>query len=67
MQLSKQYPDLKFVVQDRAATVEHGKRDVWPKENPEAVAENRVQFMPHDFFQSNPVKGADVYWLRYIL
>ena len=23
--------------------------------------------MPHDFFKPNPVKNADVYWLRYIL
>lgn len=40
---------------------------VWPKENPAALAEKRVEFCPHDFFEENPVKGADVYWLRYIM
>jgi len=43
------------------------KEEVWPKENPEALKCGRVSFMQHDFFEINPVKGADVYWLRYIL
>jgi hypothetical protein len=29
--------------------------------------EGRVKFMKHDFFTCNPVHGADIYWLRYIL
>ncbi|KAI5814555.1 S-adenosyl-L-methionine-dependent methyltransferase [Pyronema omphalodes] len=67
LQLSKNYQNLKFVIQDREQAVKQGKHDVWPKENPQAIADGRVQFMPHDFFKTNPVKGADVYWLRYIL
>ncbi|KAF2637243.1 O-methyltransferase A [Massarina eburnea CBS 473.64] len=40
---------------------------VWPKDNPDAIAQKRVKFCPHDFFQPNPVKNTDVYWLRYIM
>lgn len=43
------------------------KEEVWPVENAAALAEGRVEFMPHDFFQANPVKGAEVYLLRWIL
>ena len=28
---------------------------------------NRVEFMRHDFFKPQPVKGADAYFLRFIL
>ncbi|KAI9672395.1 MAG: hypothetical protein M1817_003417 [Caeruleum heppii] len=67
LQLSRIYPDLEFIVQDRAATLIHAEQKVWPAENPEALAEKRVAFMPHDFFKPNPVEGADVYWMRYIM
>nr|POE77916.1 o-methyltransferase geda [Quercus suber] len=67
LQLSKLYPELNFVVQDRGPAIEHGKSQVWPAENPDALREGRVTFMKHDFFQKNPVEGAEVYWLRYIL
>jgi O-methyltransferase domain len=40
---------------------------IWPQEAPEALANGRVTFMEHDFFQPNPVKDAEVYWLRYVL
>lgn len=26
-----------------------------------------MQFIPHDFFDENPARHADVYWLRYII
>ena len=67
IQLSRLYPDLKFVVQDRGPVLEQGEHTVWPKENPQALADGRVTFMQHDFFDVNPVKDADVYWLRYIM
>jgi hypothetical protein len=55
------------VVQDRAPVLQQAEHRVWPKENPAALAAGRVKFMEHDFFRKNPVHGADVYWLRYIL
>ncbi|KAJ5698549.1 hypothetical protein N7462_000554 [Penicillium macrosclerotiorum] len=67
LQLSKVYPDLRFVVQDRAPVVKQGLEHIWPKENPAALHAGRVQFMAHSFFNKNPVEAADVYYLRYVL
>lgn len=67
MQLSSIYPKLKFVVQDREEFLDQGRNEVWPQGAPEAIKDRRVKFMPHDFFQINPVQGAAIYWLRYIL
>jgi hypothetical protein len=67
LQLSKLYPDLKFIVQDRAPVLEQAQTAVWPRENPDALKAGRVQFIPHNFFEPNPVHGADVYWLRYVI
>ncbi|PLN86961.1 S-adenosyl-L-methionine-dependent methyltransferase [Aspergillus taichungensis] len=67
IQLSHLYPDLRFVVQDRAPALQQAETSVWPRENPKALNDGRVSFMVHDFFNENPVKGADVYWLRYIM
>lgn len=67
LQLSHLYPNLKFIVQDRAPVLKQAESEVWPRENPAALESGRVQFIPHDFFEPNPIKHADVYWLRYIL
>ncbi|KAI9778831.1 MAG: hypothetical protein M1816_003895 [Peltula sp. TS41687] len=55
--VSKIYPDLDFVVQDRAPGLRQAQKD---------IREQGVEFMEHDLFQQNPVKGGYVYWLRYI-
>ncbi|KIP12880.1 hypothetical protein PHLGIDRAFT_97630 [Phlebiopsis gigantea 11061_1 CR5-6] len=57
LELAKIYPDLKFVVQDT---------NIWEAEHMEYL-QNRVTLMVHDFFEENPVKGADVYVLRCVL
>lgn len=67
LQLSKLYPDLSFVIQDREKVVNTGKEEVWPKAQPSRIEEGRVEFQAHDFFTENPVKGADLYWIRHIL
>ena len=67
IQLSHLYPDLKFVVQDRGPVIQQAARTVWAKEAPQALAKGRVSFVEHDFFEPNPVQGADIYWLRYIM
>ena len=67
LQLLPVYPQLKFVVQDRLENVKQGETEIFPREAPEAIPSGRVKFMVHDFFHENPVKGADVYWLRGIL
>ncbi|PNH47456.1 hypothetical protein VD0004_g823 [Verticillium dahliae] len=67
LQLSHLYPDLKFVLQDRGPAIVKAQNEVWPRENPAALAAGRIQFVAHDFFEKNPVPEADVYWLRYVL
>ncbi|KAM5383754.1 hypothetical protein ACJZ2D_001743 [Fusarium nematophilum] len=67
LQLSHLYPDLRFVLQDRGPAINKAQEEIWPRENPEALAAGRIQFVVHDFFEKNPVPEADVYWLRYIL
>ncbi|EAS33659.3 O-methyltransferase [Coccidioides immitis RS] len=67
LQLLPVYPKLRFVVQDRLENVEQGETEIFPREAPDAIRNGRVKFMAHDFFQENPVKNADVYWLRGIL
>ncbi|KAL8850368.1 MAG: hypothetical protein Q9221_004688 [Calogaya cf. arnoldii] len=67
LQLLPVYPQLKFVVQDRLENVKQGEEEIFPREAPDAIPSGRVKFMAHEFFQENPVKGADVYWLRGVL
>lgn len=65
LELAKIYPDLKFVVQDTAPTIAQAKK-IWETEHMEYLR-SRVTLMVHNFFEENPVKGADVYVLRCIL
>ncbi|GAQ08549.1 beta-lactamase-like protein 2 [Aspergillus lentulus] len=67
LQLSKVYPRLRFIVQDRGPVVKQGLEKVWPRENLEALHQGRVQFVEHSFFDTNPTEGADIYFLRYVL
>ena len=58
--LAKAFPLLEFVVEDRAdvlvnATVEGEE------------LRDRIRFLEHDFFQPQPVKDADVYFIRRVL
>ncbi|KZT63930.1 S-adenosyl-L-methionine-dependent methyltransferase [Daedalea quercina L-15889] len=66
LELAKRYPDLKFVLQDRPPAIEKAK-SVWQDELPEAVESQRITFMDHDFFRTQPVKGAEVYFMRSVL
>lgn len=59
--LAKEYPDLHFVVQDLPKVIEEAK-----KELPEELA-GRIEFMAHDFFTEQPVKNADIFYLRWVL
>ncbi|MCJ1467792.1 hypothetical protein MMC07_006417 [Pseudocyphellaria aurata] len=67
IQLSWRYPRLNFVLQDHGPVLKQAEGEVWPKENPTALKNGRIRFMEHDFFKKNPIEGADVYWLRWIL
>jgi len=62
VRIAEKMPEMSFVVQDEEAILEAGQAEGVP----EGVKE-RVEFMPHDFFTPQPVKGADVYLFRFIL
>lgn len=49
------------IVQDFAGPVAEGKKNLWP------AYEGRIAFKEHDFFTEQPVHGADVYLLRWVL
>ncbi|CAG8952635.1 hypothetical protein HYFRA_00009742 [Hymenoscyphus fraxineus] len=58
--LATLFPSLKFVVQDLPPVVEAGAK---------TISKNfyeRIQFMAHDFFEEQPVHGADIYFFRWI-
>lgn len=59
--LAKEFPHLKFVVQDKPEVIEGAAEKV-----PQNV-KDRLQLMAHDMFSDQPIKGADVYLLRYVL
>jgi hypothetical protein len=57
--LARQRPNLKCIVQDLPETINEASI-------PEDL-EGRLEFMAHNFFEEQPVKNADVYFLRSIL
>ena len=65
LDLSRLYPNLNFVLQDRPAVLEKA-REVLTDAHLNGL-DSRISFVPHDFFEENPVKGAEVYHLRWIL
>lgn len=66
LDLAKRFPQLQFIVQDRPPVLEKA-RSVWSSELPMSLETERTKLMPHDFFTEQPVKGAAVYLMRYIL
>ncbi|KAM0453879.1 hypothetical protein ACHAO4_004624 [Trichoderma viride] len=61
--LAKKWKNINFIVQDRQEMVDSAPKPV--SEDP-SVAE-RISFQAHDFFKEQPIKGADVYYFRWIL
>ncbi|KAI4595114.1 hypothetical protein KJ359_007089 [Pestalotiopsis sp. 9143b] len=58
--LARKFPSMSFVVQDLEPVIAEAKKNAPPD-----VA-SRIDFMVHDFFETQPVKGADVYFFRWI-
>lgn len=61
LELASKMPNIQCIVQDHAEVVRKGRAQV----SQEFL--ERVTFMEHDFFTEQPVKDADVYYLRWIL
>ncbi|KAI0968466.1 S-adenosyl-L-methionine-dependent methyltransferase [Xylaria arbuscula] len=59
--IAHKYPHIEIVVQDQPEVIE-GLQGCVP-----ARLEDRIRGMEHDFFTCQPVKGADVYLLRWIM
>ena len=59
--LAKAFSSLRFMVQDLPQVIDDAKTKVPPE-----IAD-RVTFMAHDMFTEQPIKDADVYYLRWIL
>ncbi|KAF8990766.1 O-methyltransferase [Cyathus striatus] len=64
--IARAVPSLKFIIQDRVATIEDAK-EFWSREYPEAIAEDRVRLQVHDFFGPQPITGASAFLLRFIM
>ncbi|KAH6894150.1 putative O-methyltransferase [Thelonectria olida] len=61
--LGKKWKKTKFVVQDLQKTVDSAPKPLSEDED----VDKRVTLQAHDFFTEQPVKGADVYYFRWIL
>ena len=71
--LAKAFPHLDFVVQDLSNVIKHGEaqlKRIIGLENEGNETEKdwkaRVTFMEHDMFTEQPVKGADVYFTKWV-
>lgn len=53
VRIAEKVPGLNFVVQDDESMLEAGQAEGVPK-----AVKDRIEFMPHDFFNEQPVKGA---------
>ena len=60
--IARAFPTLKFIVQDLDEPVIRNA----DARKPDDIKE-RVEFMAHDFFKEQPVRGAEVYFLRAVL
>jgi sterigmatocystin 8-O-methyltransferase len=59
---AQKLPQIKFIVQDLEEVIAEGREEVCPD-----ALKGRVQYQANNFFEGQPVKGADVYYMRHIL
>lgn len=64
MALADAFPQLQFVVQDRQEVVAKA-RDVWKRQLPQHAG--RIEFSEHNFFQTQPILDADIFFMRFIM
>lgn len=72
LHLARIYPDLKFIVQDLPEVIDGAADHLISliqdsQDSQDAAIKDRIEFAPHDMFEEQPVKNADVYLLRYVL
>ncbi|KLO09946.1 S-adenosyl-L-methionine-dependent methyltransferase [Schizopora paradoxa] len=66
VQVAKKNPTFKFVVQDRVPVIADGEKRLAANEV-ELWRSNRLTFQGHDFFAEQPIKNADVFFMKFIL
>ncbi|EIN06884.1 S-adenosyl-L-methionine-dependent methyltransferase [Punctularia strigosozonata HHB-11173 SS5] len=66
MRLAKTFPQLSIVLQDLGVQIDQAK-EIWSKEAPEVVEQQRVSFVPFDFFKESPASDCDIYYLKNII
>ncbi|KAG9023869.1 hypothetical protein FS837_005595 [Tulasnella sp. UAMH 9824] len=57
----------KAIVQELSHSVLERAKTFWAERDPTALSQGKVILQHHNFFQPQPVKGANVYFLRWIL
>lgn len=57
----------KAVIQDREEVIENAARGFWAGQDASVYPPGRVMLQANDFSAGQPVKGAQAYFLRYIL
>lgn len=57
--------DIKVVVQDQKGMIDQA-ATFWQKQNPQAIENGNAKLIEYDFFQKNPIEGADLYAFRAI-
>jgi hypothetical protein len=55
---------LRLVLQDFPHQLKVAEEEVWPERCPEALSENRIEFIPLDFFKGPPKQNCDIYLVR---
>ncbi|KAF8235581.1 hypothetical protein L208DRAFT_1376444 [Tricholoma matsutake] len=58
------YPTLQLKLQETPDRTKQAETHVWPKECPEAIKEQRIEFKSMDFLVESPIKGCDVYFFE---
>ncbi|KAF9068144.1 S-adenosyl-L-methionine-dependent methyltransferase [Rhodocollybia butyracea] len=64
MALMKAQPHLKLVLQDQPQVIEMARKVLLDQRTPTAIEEQRIQFVPFDFFKDAAVEGCDFYYVR---
>jgi len=64
--LARRFSKPQFVIQDLSNVIT-GTIEYWQSAFPAAVSEKRVKFQGHSFFDPQPISGAAVYFMRFIL
>jgi ubiquinone/menaquinone biosynthesis C-methylase UbiE len=66
LKLAKRYPTLRLVLQDLPQPLNTAEKKIWPERCPEAISENRIEFVPLDFLKGTPKEGCDIYYVSFL-